>query len=285
MKKIFSLMLAICMIIPCVLMLSACGHEHTFAEEWSMNDTHHWHASTCEHSEEKADYAEHIDENEDDICDVCKHGQVATIGEVGYTSLQSAVNAAEAEDTIVLFDDVVINEEISIIKKITLDLNGKTISNSEEIWNDVADPTLDRLGLICVRAGGELTLTGEGTIDALENDCYAVWLDAEDAKLTIENGTFIGNVTAIYVRQGQLQINGGNYNIKQLSPYSDYRYLLNCLDENYTNSTAQIIVSGGVFKNFNPKNNASEGVGTNFLAEGYDVTENNGVYTVVESAQ
>ena len=280
MKKVFNFMLAFCMIIPCIFMLSACSHEHTFAEEWSTNNTHHWHASTCEHSDEKADYAEHVG-TEDGICDVCKHGQVATIGEVGYTSLQSAVNAAEAEDTIVLFDDVVINEEISIIKTITLDLNGKTISNTEEIWNDVSDPTLDRLGLISVRSGGDLTITGEGTIDALENDCYAVWLDSEDAKLTIENGTFSGNITAIYVRQGQLQINGGNYNIKQLSNYNDYRYLLNCLDDNFSNETAQISVSGGVFNNFNPKNNASEGVGTNYLATGYDVEENNGVYTVV----
>ncbi|MBO5955146.1 MAG: hypothetical protein J6Q13_04205 [Clostridia bacterium] len=73
MKKFLTLMLGICLIIPCVLMLSACSHEHTFAETWSMNDTHHWHASTCEHSEEKKDYAEHVDEDEDNICDVCYH--------------------------------------------------------------------------------------------------------------------------------------------------------------------------------------------------------------------
>jgi len=282
MKKFFSFMLAFCMIIPCVFMLSACSHEHTFAETWTFNDTHHWHASTCEHSEEKKDYAEHVDENEDDICDVCYHGAVALIGDVGYTTFEGAYAQAQAGETIVLFSDLEIDEEISITKKITLDLNGKTISNAQGIWNDVADPNLDRLGLICVRAGGDLTITGEGTIDALENDCYAVWLDAENAKLTIENGTFIGNISTIYVRKGQLQINGGSFDIKQLSNYDDYRYLLNCLDENYLNSTAQISVLGGVFNNFNPANNLSEGANTNFVPTGYDVVENNGVYTVVE---
>ena len=28
-------------------------HEHTFSNEWSSNDTHHWHAAVCEHSSEK----------------------------------------------------------------------------------------------------------------------------------------------------------------------------------------------------------------------------------------
>ena len=32
---------------------------HTFAEEWSTDATHHWHAATCEHTDEKKDYAEH----------------------------------------------------------------------------------------------------------------------------------------------------------------------------------------------------------------------------------
>ena len=44
--------------------LTSCGpqeeaHTHTFAEEWTSDDTHHWHAATCEHSGERDSYAEH----------------------------------------------------------------------------------------------------------------------------------------------------------------------------------------------------------------------------------
>ncbi|MBO5955147.1 MAG: hypothetical protein J6Q13_04210 [Clostridia bacterium] len=85
-----------------------------------------------------------------------------------------AIEDAEVGSTVVIFDDVEIEEEISITKKITLNLNGKTITNVQEIWNDVEDPNLDRAGLICVRAGGDLTITGEGTIDALENDIITI---------------------------------------------------------------------------------------------------------------
>ena len=34
-------------------------HEHTFASEWSKDETHHWYAATCEHSDETKDKAEH----------------------------------------------------------------------------------------------------------------------------------------------------------------------------------------------------------------------------------
>ena len=34
-------------------------HEHTFSEEWSKDETYHWHAATCEHTEEYSDKAEH----------------------------------------------------------------------------------------------------------------------------------------------------------------------------------------------------------------------------------
>ena len=34
-------------------------HEHTFAEEWSSDETDHWHAATCEHTTEVSEKAEH----------------------------------------------------------------------------------------------------------------------------------------------------------------------------------------------------------------------------------
>ncbi len=34
-------------------------HIHTFSAEWSSNDTHHWHAASCEHTNEVSDKAGH----------------------------------------------------------------------------------------------------------------------------------------------------------------------------------------------------------------------------------
>ena len=35
-------------------------HVHTFSEEWSSDETNHWHEATCEDTDEKKDVAEHV---------------------------------------------------------------------------------------------------------------------------------------------------------------------------------------------------------------------------------
>ena len=39
--------------------LDATTHEHTFATTWSGNETYHWHAATCGHSNEMSGFGEH----------------------------------------------------------------------------------------------------------------------------------------------------------------------------------------------------------------------------------
>ena len=59
--------------------------------------------------------------------------------------------------------------------------------------------------------------------------------------------------------------------------------MLNCLDINYRNSSANITVEGGTFKNFNPQNNLAEGKETNFVVEGYEAVEvERDIYKVVK---
>ena len=43
-------------------------HEHTFASEWSSDETYHWHASTCGHND-TIEYIEH--DNKDGVCSQC----------------------------------------------------------------------------------------------------------------------------------------------------------------------------------------------------------------------
>lgn len=47
------------------------GHEHTYAEVWSSDETHHWKVATCSHSDQKGELAKHTDANFDNTCDVC----------------------------------------------------------------------------------------------------------------------------------------------------------------------------------------------------------------------
>ena len=155
---------------------------------------------------------------------------------------------------------------------VTLNATGKTIANSQDIYNAA---TYD-WSMISVRGWmGNLTITG-GTFAAKENDCFVI--DVRDGGyLTIEDGKFIGNVNALYVEKGTAVINGGFFDIQQKSAGStleaQYKTLLNCQDANYNAGRAKIIVKGGTFVNFDPSNNP-EGEGTSFVADGYKVISN-----------
>ncbi len=67
-----ALLVLLCMVLTLTAFV-ACGHTHTYEEEWSSDAEGHWYAATCEHTEEKGSYAAHVDENEDEVCDVCEY--------------------------------------------------------------------------------------------------------------------------------------------------------------------------------------------------------------------
>ena len=204
---------------------------------------------------------------------------VAQIGGNVFISVQAAIDAAQTGETVKLLADAVVDDTVIVQDKgaITLDLNGKTISNTKEIWNEGAD----KWSLISVRGNSDLTITGNGAIDALANDSYAIDLYDAASKCTIENGAFTGNISAVYVFDGSLTINGGTFDIKQLSGQDDHRFTINCYDSSYKNGTAQVSINGGTFNGFDPANNLAEGTGTIFTAPGYTTVANaDGTYSV-----
>lgn len=165
-------------------------------------------------------------------------------------------------------------------KTITLDLNGKTISNSTDIWNE----SINAWSLISVRDNGDLTINdtaGGGTLKAKENDCYALDVQDKDTALTVNAGTYVGNISAIYAYDGKVTINGGHFSIQQKKDDGDpYRFTLNCYDSNYKADSAGFTVNGGTFENFDPRNNPAEGAGTSFVAESVGVDKNtDGTFT------
>ena len=180
--------------------------------------------------------------------------------------------------------DVDPSDTLVATKDTTIDMNGKTIANTEDVWKD----NTNMWSLVSAREGAKLTISGNGTFKAKENDCFAV--DVQDGSVvTIENGTFVGNIHAVYVEEGTAYIKGGFYSVQQKYPDANKanEFVLNCYDANRAAGKAKIIVTGGTFVNFNPADCKAEGEGTNFVAEGYSVikeVQTNGDiwYTVVK---
>lgn len=168
-------------------------------------------------------------------------------------------------------------------KEVTLNAAGQTVSNvgANDLWNE----TNYDWSLVSAQNGANLTIT-DGEFLAKENDCFAV--DVQDGStVTIKNGTYVGNVHAVYVYEGTLIVEGGTFSVQQ--KYSDAtkadEFVLNCYDANRANGTAKIIVKGGTFIDFNPADCQAEGAHTNFVAPGYKVIseakDGHTYYTVV----
>lgn len=199
-----------------------------------------------------------------------------------YEGLVAALNTAEDGDTITLNGDIDVQRTLVVTKKLTLDLAGHKLYNTKDLW-DAPTEKDNNWSLISVRENGDLTITGNGTLDAKKDDCYAVDVQDETAKATLENGTFVGNITTVYVFEGTLVVKDGSYSIKQLNSngvQNQYGLTINCYDQNYKNGTAKVLITGGTFAHFNPVDNAAEGTGTNFATSGYETVEGtDGLYT------
>ena len=161
------------------------------------------------------------------------------------------------------------------------------------VWN-LNGKTLEvtgtpKSGVYLNRYASNLEINGEGTIRA--EGSYGLWNAATTGKIVINGGNIEAQTHAVYAENGVIEINGGTFKLANADTADrdendNLRFLINCLDKNYKAGTAKIIVKGGKFYEFDPANNAAEGPGTNFVAEGYQSVESTEdgkkVYTVVK---
>lgn len=105
-------------------------------------------------------------------------GKVAKIGDQEYATLQEAVNATKGDATIQMLKDV--REDVTIAEDdtVTIDLNGKTITN-------VSGHTITN--------AGNLTVTGEGTVD---NVTHAKGALVNTGTVILKGGTFTRSAEA-----------------------------------------------------------------------------------------
>ncbi|MGK4077173.1 hypothetical protein AB0128_17515, partial [Bacteroides uniformis] len=212
------------------------------------------------------------------------HNRTITITGGTFSDLSATDYIAEDGNVNIEFNkDIILTKQIITKGTMTLNLNGNTLSNTTNIWNEKTKAW----SLISVQ-GKELTIKGDGKLAALKDDCYA--LDVRNnATLNIEGGEYVGNVHTVYVWEGVANIKGGEYSIQQLADGNKpYEFVLNCYDQHYKADPkkANVIVTGGTFHKFNPASNGAEGElnSTNFCPEGYTATTSDNGETYVVSS-
>lgn len=121
---------------------------------------------------------------------------IAEVDGIGYPSVQDAIDAIDSEGTVTLLNNFEGTFTVPEGKKITLDLNGKTLTNSTGT---------------SISVSGELTVqddTGSGKITSQ----VSVIVDGSAAKFTLENGMLeVTNDYGIYCMNGATAVvNGGS---------------------------------------------------------------------------
>lgn len=130
----------------------------------------------------------------------------ARIGDTYYKTLEAALEAASTGNTVALLKDAHVASSISIAKAVTIDLQGKDISLSE-------DSTAD---LFTLASGANLTIksTGDanGTISVPTTTYNAVVNVGNNSTFTLESGKVIGDYTVFAgkVMGATINVNGGS---------------------------------------------------------------------------
>ena len=203
---------------------------------------------------------------------VAGHFFAIIYGDYSYTfsTFEGALSKAVDGDIIKLLQDVTTTSHLNITKSVNLDFNGKTLT--VDIQGGVGDDA------IWVRDNAEVVITGNGAINFINTSASTVYASGifatGSSKVTIENGTFVAAAEAVFAQaNASVEILGGSFKSTEHPEFT-----LNLKDS--ARDTASIVVKGGKFYQFNPANNAAEGTGTNFVADGKTVSQDGDWYVV-----
>ena len=203
---------------------------------------------------------------------------VAKIGTAEYATLTDAIAAAKDGDTVTLTADINTPETSYYIQKsLTLDLGGKTLTGSgyDGVFNIEGENAA-----VLIKNGKIVAVEQTGTAGKYT---MAVWACAAGCEVTLENLDVSQQIThtddkqmdMIYTSKGTIIINSGCF------ASGTPAWTLNCNDSAYKAGTAKIIVNGGTFVGYDPRNNTAEGEGTSFVAPGVGVDAADGSFTAV----
>ena len=148
----------------------------------------------------------------------------------------------------------------------------------DAVWNlnghNITVEGTPKNGVYLNRYGSNLEVKGEGVIRA--EGSYGLWNSGTTGKIIINDGVTIEAQThAVYAEKGVIEINGGTFKLTNWADAEkdvngNLKFLINCYDANYKNGSANIIVKGGKFYDFNPAESYGELDGpVSFVAEGY----------------
>ena len=160
-------------------------------------------------------------------------------------------------------------------------------STDDMIWNlnghTLTCTNTRGYGNFTLRGSAKLEINGEGNIINTSNE-YGFWTSTVNSRLVINGGHYEAATHVLYAQKGIIEVNGGSFKLTDAATADkdqngNFKFLLNCHDEDYISGDAQIIVRGGKFYGFNPAETYGEPNGpVSYVAVGYESVPTNEAY-------
>ena len=123
---------------------SSSAHEHTFSSDWSKDATYHWHAATCEHTDQVSGKAEHTWNSGE----VTTPATETTEGVKTYTCTVCGQTKTEVLPIITIIDQATMINNVKNMKKykvvndmhLSVEMSGNTVVQEEHVTYEVDDP-------------------------------------------------------------------------------------------------------------------------------------------------
>ena len=163
-------------------------------------------------------------------------------------------------------------------------------SSDDMIWDlnghNLTSSNTRGYGIFTLRGTAQLEINdsvGTGIVKNTTDD-YGFWTSTVGSKIIINGGNFEASTHVLYAQKGTIEVNGGTFKLTNAATADkdqngNFKFLLNCHDEDYTSGDAKIIVRGGKFYGFNPACTYGEPNGpVSYVPKGYESVPTNEAY-------
>ena len=168
------------------------------------------------------------------------------------------------------------------------------LSSDELIWDlnghSITSSNTRGYGIFTLRGSAKLEINDTVGTGVVKNtaDEYGFWTSTVGSKVVINGGHFEASTHVLYAQKGTIEVNGGSFRLTNedtadKDEFGNFKFLVNCHDEDYVSGDAKIIIRGGKFYGWNPSASYGEPGGpVSFVAEGYGVVESTEMIDGVE---
>jgi hypothetical protein len=163
-------------------------------------------------------------------------------------------------------------------------------SNDDIVWDlnghNLTSSNTRGYGIFILRGTAQLEINDTVGTGVVKNtaDEYGFWTSTVGSKVIINGGNFEASTHVLYAQKGTIEVNGGTFKLTNAATADkdqngNFKFLLNCHDDDYVSGDAKIIVRGGKFYGFDPSNTYGEPGGpVSYVAEGYESIPTNEAY-------